>query len=173
MAATDQFYRSQRTLDVVFGASCVLMLVSLVVMFYQDQKKEWKDEQRLANDVEEAMAQRDLVKALPSAEKIQQAEGDVKAAQDALAGRKAEVHTLLAEASDNFKAYGVSGHRHAPEIRQGLEAIAGKPVSLQFTPHLVPMIRGIHSTLYARLTDAGRKVDFQKLYLRAGIAQPA
>jgi N-acetyl-gamma-glutamyl-phosphate reductase len=80
------------------------------------------------------------------------------------AGRKAEVHTLLAEASDNFKAYGVSGHRHSPEIRQGLEAIAGKPVALQFTPHLVPMIRGIHSTLYARLTSAGRKVDFQRLY---------
>jgi len=80
------------------------------------------------------------------------------------AGRKAEVHTLLAEASDNFKAYGVSGHRHAPEIAQGLAAIAGQPVALQFTPHLVPMIRGIHSTLYARLTPAGRKVDFQKLY---------
>jgi len=80
------------------------------------------------------------------------------------AGRKAEVHTLFAEASDNFKAYGVSGHRHAPEIAQGLAAIAGQPVALQFTPHLVPMIRGIHSTLYARLTPAGRKVDFQKLY---------
>lgn len=80
------------------------------------------------------------------------------------AGRKAEVHALLAEASDNFKAYGVGGHRHAPEIAQGLAAIAGQPVALQFTPHLVPMIRGIHSTLYARLTPAGRKVDFQELY---------
>lgn len=80
------------------------------------------------------------------------------------AGRKAEVHTLLAEAADNFKAYGVTGHRHSPEIAQGLSAIAGKPVSLQFTPHLVPMIRGIHSTLYARLTEAGKALDFQKLY---------
>ena len=80
------------------------------------------------------------------------------------AGRKAEVHTLLAEASDNFKAYGVSGHRHSPEIAQGLAAIAGKPVKLQFTPHLVPMIRGIHSTLYARVTKAGRAIDFQALY---------
>ena len=80
------------------------------------------------------------------------------------AGRKAEVHTLLAEASDNFKAYGMSGHRHAPEIAQGLAAIAGKPVKLQFTPHLVPMIRGIHSTLYARVTKAGRAIDFQSLY---------
>jgi N-acetyl-gamma-glutamyl-phosphate reductase len=80
------------------------------------------------------------------------------------AGRKAEVHTLLAEAADNFKAYGVTAHRHSPEIAQGLTAIAGKPVGLQFTPHLVPMIRGIHSTLYARLTEAGRALDFQKLY---------
>jgi hypothetical protein len=54
------------------------------------------------------------------------------------AGRKAEVHTLLAEASDNFKAYGVAGHRHWPEIRQGLTAIAQRPVNLVFTPHLVP-----------------------------------
>ncbi|MFP5406382.1 MAG: N-acetyl-gamma-glutamyl-phosphate reductase [Gammaproteobacteria bacterium] len=88
------------------------------------------------------------------------------------AGRKAEVHTLLAEASDNFKAYGVSGHRHAPEIAQGLAAIAGKPVRLQFTPHLVPMIRGIHSTLYARLTPDGRKVDFQKLYEERYAGEP-
>jgi N-acetyl-gamma-glutamyl-phosphate reductase len=88
------------------------------------------------------------------------------------AGRKAEVHTLLAEASDNFKAYGVSGHRHAPEIAQGLAAIAGQPVALQFTPHLVPMIRGIHSTLYARLTPAGRKIDFQTLYEKRFADEP-
>ena len=88
------------------------------------------------------------------------------------AGRKAEVHTLLAEASDNFKAYGVAGHRHWPEIRQGLSAIAGKPVNLVFTPHLVPMIRGIHSTLYARLTPAGRNVDFQALYEKRFAGEP-
>jgi N-acetyl-gamma-glutamyl-phosphate reductase len=88
------------------------------------------------------------------------------------AGRKAEVHTLLAEASDNFKAYGVSGHRHWPEIRQGLTAIAGKPVSLVFTPHLVPMIRGIHSTLYARLTPRGRDTDLQALYERRFANEP-
>jgi N-acetyl-gamma-glutamyl-phosphate reductase len=80
------------------------------------------------------------------------------------AGRKAEVHTLLAEASDNFKAYGVSGHRHQPEIKQGLEAIAGKPVGLVFTPHLVPMIRGIHSTLYARILPPALNTDFQALF---------
>jgi N-acetyl-gamma-glutamyl-phosphate reductase len=77
------------------------------------------------------------------------------------AGRKAEVHTLLAEASDNFKAYGVAGHRHHPEIVQGLQQMAGKPVGLVFVPHLVPMIRGIHATLYARLTSS---CDLQALY---------
>ena len=77
------------------------------------------------------------------------------------AGRKAEVHTLLAEASDNFKAYGVPGHRHHPEIVQGLALAAARPVNLVFVPHLVPMIRGIHATLYARLTAGA---DLQALY---------
>ncbi|GKS68545.1 N-acetyl-gamma-glutamyl-phosphate reductase [Nitrosomonas sp. PY1] len=77
------------------------------------------------------------------------------------AGRKAEVHTLLAEASDNFKAYGVPGHRHLPEIKQGLSTVAKKSVGLTFVPHLVPMIRGIHATLYATLT---KKVNLQELY---------
>ena len=77
------------------------------------------------------------------------------------AGRRAEVHTLLAEASDNFKAYGVDGHRHYPEIVQGLSAVAGHAVGLVFVPHLTPMIRGIHATLYARLT---KSVDLQALY---------
>jgi N-acetyl-gamma-glutamyl-phosphate reductase len=81
------------------------------------------------------------------------------------AGRKAEVHTLFAEASDNFKAYGVPGHRHLPEIRQGLCAIAGKPVALTFVPHLTPMIRGIHATLYARLvTDVDVQALFERRY---------
>lgn len=77
------------------------------------------------------------------------------------AGRKAEVHTLFAEASDNFKAYGVPGHRHLPEIAQGLTQIAGKPVKLVFVPHLTPVIRGIHATLYAQLTAS---TDLQSLY---------
>jgi N-acetyl-gamma-glutamyl-phosphate reductase len=80
------------------------------------------------------------------------------------AGRKAEVGTLLAEASDNFKAYGVKGHRHLPETRQGLEAISGRPIGLTFVPHLVPMIRGIHSTLYATILPEARDTDFQALY---------
>ncbi|MDD5295311.1 MAG: N-acetyl-gamma-glutamyl-phosphate reductase [Rhodocyclaceae bacterium] len=77
------------------------------------------------------------------------------------AGRKAEVHTLFSEASDNFKAYGVAGHRHLPEIRQGVSLMAGKPVGLTFVPHLTPLIRGIHATLYARIT---READFQALF---------
>lgn len=77
------------------------------------------------------------------------------------AGRNAEVHTLFAEASDNFKAYGVPGHRHLPEIKQGLSNITASLVGLTFVPHLTPMIRGIHATLYARLTA---DVDIQALY---------
>lgn len=77
------------------------------------------------------------------------------------AGRKAETHILYAEAGDNFSAYGVAGHRHLPEIRQGLSQAAGRPVGLTFVPHLTPMIRGIHATLYARIT---KDANFQKLY---------
>lgn len=77
------------------------------------------------------------------------------------AGRKAEVHTLFAEAADSFKAYGVPGHRHLPEIRQGLAEAARMPVGLTFVPHLTPMVRGIHATLYARLT---KDADVQSLY---------
>lgn len=77
------------------------------------------------------------------------------------AGRKAEVATLFSEASDNFKAYGVGGHRHHPEISQGLGLIAEREVRLTFVPHLTPMIRGIHATLYARLTGSA---DLQQIY---------
>ncbi len=74
------------------------------------------------------------------------------------AGRKAEIGFLFSEAADNFKAYGVPGHRHLPEIRQGLEQASGQNVGLTFVPHLTPMIRGIHATLYARMkqADAGK-----------------
>lgn len=77
------------------------------------------------------------------------------------AGRKAEVPTLFAEASDSFKAYAVQGHRHQPEIRQGLARMAGHDVNLTFVPHLTPLIRGIHATLYAKLTQ---DVDLQALF---------
>jgi len=77
------------------------------------------------------------------------------------AGRKAEVNILFAEAGDNFHAYGIPGHRHLPEIRQGLAGMAGHAVGLTFVPHLTPMIRGIHATLYARIT---KETDVQTLF---------
>lgn len=67
------------------------------------------------------------------------------------AGRKASVATLMSETGESFKAYASTGHRHLPEITQGLSEAAGKQVGLTFVPHLVPMIRGIHATLYAQL----------------------
>jgi N-acetyl-gamma-glutamyl-phosphate reductase len=82
------------------------------------------------------------------------------------AGRKAELAYLMSETGESFKAYGVGGHRHLPEIRQGLEAVAGSSVDLTFVPHLVPMIRGIHGTLYAQLgPDApGLQEIFERRY---------
>lgn len=84
------------------------------------------------------------------------------------AGRKAEVATLFSEAGDNFKAYGVSGHRHSPETLERLRLLTNDKVGLLFTPHLVPMIRGMHSTLYARLTkdidNAALQALFEKAY---------
>jgi N-acetyl-gamma-glutamyl-phosphate reductase len=78
------------------------------------------------------------------------------------AGRKEEVGLLYAEASDNFKAYNAPGHRHLPEIRQGLAMAAlGREIGLTFVAHLTPMIRGIHATLYARLTG---DTDVQALF---------
>jgi N-acetyl-gamma-glutamyl-phosphate reductase len=81
------------------------------------------------------------------------------------AGRKAEVHTLFSEASDNFKAYGVRGHRHGPEINQELRKRVqpGTAVNCLFVPHLAPMIRGMHATLYAPLTAEGQKADLADL----------
>jgi N-acetyl-gamma-glutamyl-phosphate reductase len=78
------------------------------------------------------------------------------------AGRKATLGMLLCEAGDTLKAYSVPGHRHLPEIRQGLEAACGQPVELTFVPHLTPMIRGIHATLYARLQRP--EVDLQEVF---------
>jgi len=78
------------------------------------------------------------------------------------AGRQASVSNLHAETSDSFKAYAASGHRHHPEIVQGLSDMAsGSPVNLTFVPHLLPINRGIHSTLYANLT---KDIDVQALF---------
>lgn len=78
------------------------------------------------------------------------------------AGRAAKVGTLLCETSESMKAYNVAGHRHWPEIRQGLRRMTDKEIGLTFVPHLTPMIRGIHATLYAPLMKSG--MDLQSLY---------
>lgn len=86
------------------------------------------------------------------------------------AGRKAEVHALFSEAAESFRAYGVSGHRHLPEISQGLARISPEKIGLTFVPHLLPMIRGIHATLYATLkTDTD---DLQTLYEETFAGEP-
>lgn len=78
------------------------------------------------------------------------------------AGRKADVGVLLCETSENMKAYAVAGHRHLPEIKQGLGIAAGKPVGLTFVPHLTPMIRGIHATLYGALKGQVQELHDQQ-----------
>jgi N-acetyl-gamma-glutamyl-phosphate reductase len=85
------------------------------------------------------------------------------------AGRKAELNLSFSEASDNFMAYNIPGHRHWPEMRQGLAQAAGREVGLVFTPHLTPMIRGIHATLYARIT---KEADFQRLFEKRYADEP-
>ncbi|NOX43659.1 MAG: N-acetyl-gamma-glutamyl-phosphate reductase [Gammaproteobacteria bacterium] len=78
------------------------------------------------------------------------------------AGRKAVVDTLFCETQENFKAYGVDGHRHLPEIRQELTVVSGKAINLTFVPHLTPMIRGMHATLYAPLVKDN--VNLQSMF---------
>ncbi|MCP3869087.1 MAG: N-acetyl-gamma-glutamyl-phosphate reductase [Gammaproteobacteria bacterium] len=77
------------------------------------------------------------------------------------AGRGASVAMLMGEVGESFKAYGVPGHRHLPEIRQNLSIAAGRQAGLTFVPHLLPIIRGIHATLYGQLQ---KEVDLQELF---------
>lgn len=80
------------------------------------------------------------------------------------AGRQGSVGMLHGEIGESFKAYGASGHRHLPEIRQGLSQAAGGAVGVTFVPHLVPMIRGIEATLYAELRDPTAFDQLQAIY---------
>ncbi|OUS06184.1 N-acetyl-gamma-glutamyl-phosphate reductase [Gammaproteobacteria bacterium 54_18_T64] len=98
-------------------------------------------------------------------------ENDLVAADDLIAnsasgasgaGRQAKIDNLHSEVSDSFKAYAAGGHRHLPEIVQGLESFTSKQVGLTFVPHLLPIVRGIHSTLYATLLDTN--IDLQILF---------
>jgi N-acetyl-gamma-glutamyl-phosphate reductase len=86
------------------------------------------------------------------------------------AGRGANVGSLLCESSESMMAYAVAGHRHLPEIKQGLSRAAGDEVALTFVPHLTPMIRGIHSTLYAQAPDLTE--DLQALFEARYAAEP-
>ena len=89
------------------------------------------------------------------------------------AGRGASVATLQAESSENFKAYAVDGHRHLPEIKQTLAGVASHDVGLTFVPHLVPMIRGIESSLYATLKATDLSVaDIRQLYVERYLEEP-
>jgi N-acetyl-gamma-glutamyl-phosphate reductase len=78
------------------------------------------------------------------------------------AGRNASVGTLFGEVAENFKAYGLNGHRHHPEIVQILTAAGASGLDLVFVPHLLPMFRGIHATIYGRLTTSVG--DLNELY---------
>src|SRR5262245_5060011 len=82
MAATDQNYRSQRALDIVFGVTCLLMLISVIGMFAQDQYRDWKVEQRKFRDVESALADRGALRALPNEEEVKEAEEAVRQASE-------------------------------------------------------------------------------------------
>jgi N-acetyl-gamma-glutamyl-phosphate reductase len=86
------------------------------------------------------------------------------------AGRGATVANLMSEVNESVKAYAVHGHRHLPEISQGLNVLAGKPVGLTFVPHLMPMTRGIHATLYATLLDSD--ADLQTLFEQRYASEP-
>ena len=79
------------------------------------------------------------------------------------AGRGASRATLFCEVAESFKAYSASGHRHLPEIKQGLQQASAEPVALVFTPHLLPLARGIHATLYARLSKKGAALDMERI----------
>lgn len=82
------------------------------------------------------------------------------------AGRGAKVNNLYCEVNENIKAYGVASHRHTPEIEEQLSYAAGKPVTLNFTPHLVPMNRGILVTAYASLTKDVTYEEIKAVYDR-------
>ncbi len=86
------------------------------------------------------------------------------------AGRSASVAGLLCETSESMKAYAVAGHRHQPEIVQGLNLVADQSVGLTFVPHLTPMLRGIQATLYGTLNDTS--VDLQALFEKRYVSEP-
>ncbi|MGH6989981.1 MAG: N-acetyl-gamma-glutamyl-phosphate reductase [Stellaceae bacterium] len=79
------------------------------------------------------------------------------------AGRSAKESNLFAEVSEGITAYGVARHRHMPEIEQGLSRAAGRPIEVSFTPHLMPMNRGILSTIYVRMARGATMTDLRRI----------
>lgn len=77
------------------------------------------------------------------------------------AGRAAKESSLFAEVSEGIHAYGVASHRHSPEIEQQLSAVAGRPITASFTPHLMPMNRGILATMYVKLAPGAAAADLR------------
>ena len=89
------------------------------------------------------------------------------------AGRGASVANLYSEVNDSFKAYAAGGHRHHPEISQNLSLASEQPVNLTFVPHLTPMLRGIHATLYANLINTSQSIEsVHELYTNRYISEP-
>jgi len=80
------------------------------------------------------------------------------------AGRGAKLNTSFCEAGESFKPYGVLGHRHIPEMEQELSLLAGRRVGVRFTPHLIPVSRGMVSTIYVRLTGPVSAAELRALY---------
>lgn len=80
------------------------------------------------------------------------------------AGRGAKVDNLYCEVNESIKAYGVGVHRHTPEIEEQLSLAAGKPVTISFTPHLVPMNRGILVTAYGTLLKSVTYEEVKAIY---------
>lgn len=122
MAATDQTYRPQKWLDVVFGVSCVLMLVSIVWMFYQDQYRDWKVEQRVFRDVEEAMALRDTVNLAPDVaqlKKLEAMEKQLAKAREAVAKAKEDARAK----ADEWTAKKLKSEQDAANKKADLDSI--------------------------------------------------
>ena len=118
-----------------------------------------------------------LLKSLKSADALIHPNSIVVDAKSGVsgAGRKASVGMLYSENADSFKAYAVAGHRHHPEIVEALENISGLKGQfdgLVFVPHLVPMIRGMLSTIYVDLTESGQQLDIQALYEQFYASEP-
>jgi N-acetyl-gamma-glutamyl-phosphate reductase len=88
------------------------------------------------------------------------------------AGRSAKQASLYTEINDGISVYGIASHRHAPEIEQSLSRVAGQPMVVTFTPHLIPMNRGILSTIYVRLSGAHTAQDLRAILAKAYAGEP-